>query len=332
MRAAAYVGPRDIRVVDIEEPRLHPDGVVIKVKACGICGTDMHVYKSGLMVDASTEELQGHRIIGHEFTGEVAAVGSEVSGFSVGDRVASIHNKGGMAEYTGVRGDRLKNLLRIPDHVGFETAATVEPLCNPTHSFHLREPGVGETVAVFGAGVLGLGYLQVVKARSRAAVIISDISGRRLEMARRIGADHVIDAKQDDTLSRIKEITGEHQVRYMEQTASGCDITVESAGTGTTFAQCLEALKPENGTAIIAAAYEGQFPLEPNMIIFKYMQVLGSMGYSDREAGEAMDLIGSGLIDRDMLISHRLPLEETPRGFELQADPRASVKVMIVIS
>lgn len=332
MKAAAYKGPRDIRVLDLEEPTLHQDGVIVKVKACGICGTDMHVYKSGLMVGASTEEIQGHRIIGHEFTGEIAAVGSGVSGFAVGDRVASIHNKAGMAEYTEVRGERLKNLLRIPDHVGFETAATVEPLCNPTHSFHLREPREGEIVAVFGAGVLGLGYLQVVKARSGARTIISDISDRRLEMASRIGSDFVIDAKNTDVLKRIKEITGEHEVRYMEHTAGGCDITVESAGIGTTFAQCLEALKPESGTAIIAAAYEGQFSIEPNMIIFKYMQVLGSMGYTDQEAGEAMDLIGSGLIDRDILISHRLPLAEAPKGFELQADPHASVKVMIVMS
>jgi threonine dehydrogenase-like Zn-dependent dehydrogenase len=236
-----------------------------------------------------------------------------------------------MAEYTEVRGERLKNLLRIPDHIDYETAATVEPLCNPTHSYHLREPEEGETVAIFGAGVLGLGYLQIVKSKSTAKTIISDVSDLRLDMARKIGADYVIDAKSTDPLERIKEITGEYEVRYMDQTAGGCDITVESAGIGVTFSQCLEALKPEDGTAIIAAAYEVQFPIEPNLIIFKYMRILGSMGYTDQEAEEAMDLIGSGLVDRGMLISHRLPLDEAPRGFELQSDPKSSVKVMIVM-
>jgi threonine dehydrogenase-like Zn-dependent dehydrogenase len=330
MKAAAFLGKKNIQLVDVQDPVLSDDGVVIRVKACGICGSDLHVYNSEMLTEASTKVIDNYRIIGHEFTGEIVAVGRDVSGFKVGDRVASVHNKGGMAEYTEVHGHRLKDLFKLPDSLGYVTAATLEPMCNPMHSYHLREPGDDETVAVFGAGVIGLGYLQIVKAYSGARIIIVDVSEMRLDAAERIGAEVIINARKEDPVKKIKEITGEHEVRYQEKTAGGCDVTVDAAGLALTFYQSLELLKPEQGTAVIAAVYEEEVSLDPNMVMFKYMTVHGSMGYYYHETEEALSLIAKGRVDRDILISQILPLKDAAEGFALQANPSRSIKVVVV--
>jgi len=331
MKAAAFLGTRNIRLVDVPDPGINDDGVLIKVHACGICGSDIHVYNSDLLTEDSTRVIGDYRIIGHEFTGQIVDVGRKVKGFKVGDRVASVHNKGGMAEYVEIPGDRLKNLYKLPDSLNSVTAATLEPMCNPMHSYHLREPEDDETVAVFGAGILGLGYLQIVKAYKKARTIIVDVSDRRLDVAREIGVDIAINARQEDGVRKIKEITGEHYVRYQDKTAGGCDVTVDCAGLALTFNQCLEVLKPEGGTAVIAAVYEEMASIDPNMVMFKYMTMHGSMGYYPSETEEALALIARGKVNRDLLISHRLSLSEVAEGFALQADPDRSMKVIIVM-
>jgi len=332
MKAAAFIGKKNIQLVDVEDAKACDDGVLIKVHACGICGSDIHVYNSDLLTEDSTKIIGDYRIIGHEFTGEIIEIGKDVQGFKVGDRVASVHNKGGMAEYVEIPKDRLKNLFKLPDSLSFTTAATLEPMCNPMHSYHLREPQDGETVAVLGAGILGLGYLQIVKAYSDARTIIVDVSERRLDTARSIGVDIPINAREEDAVQKIKDITGEHMVRYQEKTAGGCDVTVDSAGLALTFNQSLELLKPEGGTAVIAAVYEEFVTIDPNMVMFKYMNLFGSMGYFPSETAEALLLIAEGRVNRDLLISHNMPLSDVADGFALQANPIESMKVIITMT
>lgn len=330
MIAAAFMGKKEIRIVEVRKPETPDDGVLIKMKACGICGSDMHVYNSDLLTEDSTKLVDSYRIIGHEFTGEIAEVGKSVRGFKAGDMVASVHNKGGMAEFIEVRGEKLKNLHRIPDGTSYETAATLEPFCNPTHSYHMREPKDGETVAIFGAGIIGLGYLQLVKTYSRARTIIVDISPLRLDAARKIGADTAINAQEKDPLEEIKKLTGEHYVRYQKKTAGGCDIAVECSGVSKVLEQSIEIVKPENGTVIVAAIYEKDFSIDPNMIILKYMTILGSMGYYESETEEALGLIARKRVNRDMLITHRFPLEKAEEAFRVQGDSLKSIKVILL--
>jgi threonine dehydrogenase-like Zn-dependent dehydrogenase len=230
-----------------------------------------------------------------------------------------------------IPGARLGNLFKLPDSLNFITAATLEPMCNPMHSYHLREPKDGETVAILGAGILGLGYLQIVKAYSRVQTIIVDVSNRRLETARKIGVDIPINAREEDAVKKIKDITGEHLVRYQEKTAGGCDVTVDCAGLALTFNQSLELLKPEGGSAVIAAVYEEKVTIDPNMVMFKYMNIFGSMGYYPSESAEALSLIAEGRVNRDLLISHTLPLSDVAEGFALQANPAESMKVIITM-
>jgi threonine dehydrogenase-like Zn-dependent dehydrogenase len=330
MKAAAFFGVKDIRVVEIKKPEIKEDGVLLKMRACGICGSDMHVYNTDLLTEDSTKLIEGYRVIGHEYTGEVVEVGKKAKGFKIGDRVASVHNKAGMAEYIEVPGDRLKNLHRIPEGTSFETAATLEPFCNPTHSFHMREPKDKETVAIFGAGIIGLGYLQLVKAYTKARTIICDVSELRLGVAAKIGADVVINAREKDPVAEIKKLTGDNYVRYQKKTAGGCDVAIDCAGFALTLLQAFEVLKPENGTLIIASIFEEEISIDPNMIVFKYMSVLGSMGYYDHETVEALNLIGTKKVNRDILVTHKIPLEKAAEGFRIQGNSRESVKVVLV--
>lgn len=329
MKAAAYLGKREIRIVEVPVPKVVNDGVLVKMKACGICGTDMHVYKSGIMVEDSTKLIDGYRIIGHEFSGEIVDKGKGVSRYQVGDSVASVHNKGGMAEYIEIHGESLKNLFTFPRGVSFITTATLEPLCNPLHSYYLQVPRKNEIVAIFGAGIIGLGYLQIVKHKTEAETIVVDVSDLRLEKAKRIGATHVINALHEDPVQKIKRLTGEYSVRYHKESAGRCDITIDCAGLPLTFRQCLELVKPQNGTMIIAALYEKSAAIDPNTILLKYMSVLGSMGYLESETREALDLIVQEKIDRGMLVTHQFPLEKVEEAFSKQGNPEESVKVML---
>jgi len=331
MKAVTFVGKRDVRVVEVPTPSAGCDGVVVRVRACGICGTDLHVYNSALFVDVSSTDIAGYPIIGHEFTGEVVEVGPEAAaaGWRVGERVASVHNKGGMAEYACIPGQWLKDLYRLPADLPYSTAVTLEPLCNPVHSFNLRPPRDGETVAIFGAGVIGLGYLQVVKACSGARTVVVDVSPLRLDLARRLGADVTLNARETDPVREIKALTGEHRVRYQTKTAGGCDVVVDCTGRAGALAQALEVAKPAGGAAVLAGIFEDEVPVEINTVLFKHMDVHGSMGYHPAETAEALRLITSGRVRRDLLVTHTFPLEQAAEAFRVQGDASVSVKVIL---
>jgi threonine dehydrogenase-like Zn-dependent dehydrogenase len=332
MKAAAFFGKKDIRIVEVAAPTAGSDGVVVHMRACGICGTDMHVYNSGLFVEVCTSGIDGHRIIGHEFAGDLVEVSADAAaaGWRVGDRVVSVHNKGGLAEYVHIPGRWLRDLHRIPSDLPYTAAATVEPFCNPVHSFHQREPHDGETVAIFGAGVIGLGYLQMVKAHTRARTIVVDISPRRLEIAGAVGADVMLDARSTDPIVAIKQLTGEYPVRYSSKTAGGCDIAIDCAGRPRTLAQALEVVKPQGGAVLLAGIFEETLPFDPNLVLFKHMTIHASMGYTPAEAAEAVRLIAGGVVRREILVSHTFPLAEVEEAFRIQGNSSVSVKVVLV--
>jgi len=331
MKAVAVLGMKDIRVVEVSRPPAGRDGVVVRVHAAGICGSDLHVVNADIFTTALTKVMDGYRIIGHEFSGEIAEVGRDVTGWNVGDRVTSVHNKGGMAEYVHIPADRLKDLHRMPPGLSYTAAATLEPLCTPVHSFRLRKVSDGETVAIFGAGIIGLGYLQVVKAYTTALTIIVDVSLLRLEFARRLGADVVLNAREADPVQEIKKLSGEYPMRYHKKTAGGCHVAIDCAGKTATLEQALEVVKPNEGAVVVAAAYEDIFPpLDPNLVMTKNITVYGSFGYTEGEPEEAFQLITSGKAKRDLLVTHTYPFDAAAEAFRVQANANVSVKVMLV--
>ena len=332
MKAVALLGQNDLRVVDVARPEVDAGSVVLRVKASGICGSDLHMLTHDPFGTGPAKVIDGYRILGHEFSGEIVAVGANAAaaGWQVGERVTSVHNKGGMAEYIHIPAGGLKDLCRIPPHLSYEAAATLEPLCVSLHGFHLREPRDDETVAIFGCGVIGLGYLQAVRAYTRARAIVVDVSPLRLDTARRLGADTTIDARATDPVAEIKRLTGEYPMRYYTRSAAGCDVAVDCAGQPAVFDQALEVLTLSGGALIVAATYVERLPLDGNLLMLKNATLYGYQGFTDPETVEAFQLITNGRAERRALVTHRFALEQAADAFRVQANARESVKVVLV--
>jgi threonine dehydrogenase-like Zn-dependent dehydrogenase len=176
MQAAVYHGPRDIRVEEIPTPTIAEDEVLVRVHACGICGSDLHMYRLG-MFEALGRPVAHGRVMGHELSGEVVAVGTRVTEFHAGDRLTGV-GLGGFAEYVAVPINERGPYI-LPDNVSFDEGATLEPLATSLHGVGLANPQPGETVVILGAGIIGLGCMQALKATVPCRVIVVDASARR---------------------------------------------------------------------------------------------------------------------------------------------------------
>ena len=183
MKAAILHGPRDFRVEDVSDPELDPDGIVLRVKAFGICGSELPLYERGLPDDRVQErgvQAVSMAMTGHEFSGEVAEVGANVTGVKPGDRVAA----GGYYGFSEYRSIPASRLLRLPDDMSYEVGVTIEPIGIGVGLATKAEPSLGDTVAVLGAGMIGQGTWQVLKAMGASRIIVTDTTEKRLEIAR----------------------------------------------------------------------------------------------------------------------------------------------------
>lgn len=332
MKAAVLYGPRDIRVEEVETPRVEAGDVIIKIRACGICGSDLHAYKLGLFPDLGTPVNSG-LILGHEFSGEVVELGGQVEGLREGDRVTAL-SMGGEAEYLKIPSFLTPAVFYIPSEVSHEEAATNEPLATSLHAVGLASPANEETIVIFGAGIIGLGVLQVIKVRSSARVVVVDLSDKRLAMAKQLGAEVVINAAREDPYQRMLEMTGATKLMFLEQLASGVDTVFDCAGgaveyTGTAALQQALLMVRENGKVVLVAVFEKPFEIDHNLIMRKGLSLLGSFGYSMDEFAQALELMRSGKVDRKPLITHEFPLKRAKEAYETQLKAEKAIKVLI---
>jgi threonine dehydrogenase-like Zn-dependent dehydrogenase len=205
MEAAVYHGPRDIRVEEIEAPGLGADEMLVRIHACGICGSDLHMYRRG-MFEALGKPVGNGRVMGHELSGEVVEVGPQVTGFRVGDRITGV-GQGGFAEYAAIQVSE-RSPHPLPAHVSFAEGATLEPLATSLHGVSLAQPMAGESVVILGGGIIGLGCVQALRATVDCRIIVVDASARRLAMATELGADATVNLAQADALEAVIELTG----------------------------------------------------------------------------------------------------------------------------
>ena len=170
MKAAVFYDIGNIKAEEVEKPKILENEILIKVKACGICGSDLHMYKLGIFKEALVKPLKKGGIPGHEFSGEVVEVGNKVTGISIGERVIAMAY-GGMAEYVAVAVTvgvtPGTTVLKIPEGISYDEAATLEPLANSYHATMLSDPIKGENAVIFGAGAIGLGIIQCLKALNK---------------------------------------------------------------------------------------------------------------------------------------------------------------------
>jgi len=337
MKAAIFHGPKDFSVEEVSDPILEPDGAIIRVKACGICGSDLHIYNMG-------GPEQSWRVLGHEFSGEVVEVGANVADLKPGMRVA-VGGTGAYAEYVGIPLVMLnRNVFPLPDDMSYEAGATTEPVSVGVNAAKRAEPKEDDIVVVLGAGMIGQGTWQAFKAMGVSRVIVSEIGKKRLEVTKALGADMVINAAEEDPVARINEITS----------GEGADIVAECAGSASALRQASEMVRgggywqlmmgtqigspprsrnrapfdmlSDGGKIMMVAVYENMVEWQPTPVMIKGVRMIGCIA---GRLGDAMELMSAGKINTQPLITHQFPLDEITEAFEMQARPEEAVKVMI---
>lgn len=346
MRAAVFRAPRRIEVGDLPEPFAAADGVVLRVDTCGICGSDLHSFQHGSFV------VPG-QVMGHEFAGEVVAAGPEVQGVAVGDRLTALPIlscgrcarcaegrfqlcetalarsiayglPGAFAEYVGIPAAVPgKSVHLLPPEVSLDQAALVEPLAVALHAAGLAAPAPSDTAVVIGLGCIGQFVVQALKARGAARVIGVDVSDLRLATAARLGADVVVDAREHDPLGAVQELLGVGAYGM----GGRADIVVECSGVPSLLAEALEMAR-HGGRVVVAALYGEPSAINGTTIVQKELEVRGAFAYRG-EFAEAIELLRSGRIVAEPLITHRFPLEQVQEAFEIQLDRDRSLKVVV---
>jgi len=354
VRAAVLHGPRDIRVETVPDPKCGEHDIVLEVAACGICGSDLHMYAKGMFMEPG-------QIVGHEFSGRVVAVGSQVAGIEESQRVTASPNvdcgscarcasgepllcekqagnvisaglPGAFAEYVRIPKARLgQTVFPLPDSMSYETAAMTEPYAVGLRIAHHAAPGPHDTAVVFGLGTIGLTAVQTLMLAGAGRVVGVDRSARRLAAARQLGAASVVDASQTGWEAELAELTGAGAAGYGGSPSGNADIVCECTGSPAVLATAIETAR-RGGSLVVVALYEEPAELDPNQIVIKDLRVHGSFGYGSgafKGFPDALSLLEQGKLQAEPLITHRMTLEEIEPAFEAQLDRDASIKVMV---
>ncbi|RVU18565.1 2,3-butanediol dehydrogenase [Streptomyces antnestii] len=351
MRALRLHGPKDLRLEDIPEPGLRPGTVKIKVEWCGICGSDLHLYQAGPAAFGldRPHPLTGEQappVMGHEFAGVITEIGEGVKGLAVGDRVCvepEIYDDtcaycrqgdynlceqsgfvgingwgGGMSEYV-VLPPRMVH--RLPEGVGTDLGALVEPLAVAWHAVRVAALPPGSAALVVGAGPIGLGVLSALNATGARMVAVSEVSTARKKLAERLGADVVLDPAQDDVAARVRELTDGLGVAAAFD-ASGLQITLDTA---------LGSLR-KRGTAVNLAMWSQPAQVETIQLMRTETSLTSTIGYAGSDFPSVIAAIRRGAIDADAFITSRIPLERAVQdGYETLLGEGRDTQVKILV-
>ncbi|MBB3603635.1 threonine dehydrogenase-like Zn-dependent dehydrogenase [Mycolicibacterium sp. BK556] len=333
MKASIVTGPGTAEVIDIPRPQIGPADVLVKMRACGVCGSDgFYISIGGL------PPRQGHTPLGHEPAGEIVEVGAEVTGIAVGDHVvinpmaqpANIIGNGGdsgaLADYllieNAVRGVSLEV---IPDHVPWEVAALNEPMAVARHAANRCRPKPGDTVVVFGAGPIGLGAVLAFKSLGVGHIVVADLIPARLAKARQIGADAVINSAEDDVIAKLIELHGPGEAMFPGK--AGTDIYLDAAGAPAVIDTALTAAK-KGATLGVVAVHKKPVPIEFVNVMSNEITILGSIGYPDEIFDVTSDLVANWETYR-LIVSHTIPFGDVGEALRLASDAGAADKVVV---
>jgi len=238
---------------------------------------------------------------------------------------------GAYAEYVLVPDAMLdNNIFKIPDSMSWEEAALIEPLWGAYRWVMMANPKPHETAVVIGLGAIGLSVMLVLK-QFVSKVIVSEVSQKRLMLAKKLGADVVIDATKEDPLQKVIELTGTG--RSFSGKGGGCaDIVMECSGVPVALQQAIEMTRT-GGRIVLVGIFEQEVPLNINHIIHKQLSLISSYSKGQKPIGEeiktTIELISSGKVDAKPLISHTFPLDKIMEAFEVQINPEQAIKVVI---
>jgi len=334
MKLARVHGPDDVRLDDVPIPEPAADEVVVRVEACGICGSDLgYIAAGGLGGGPLAEPLP----IGHEFAGTVAAVGSAVEGVTDGLRVAVNPDdgfiggggpEGAMAPFIRVRAPAIdRTLYPLPDDVSFDEAALAEPLSVGLHGLRMVDVQAGDKVAVIGAGPIGLCTVAMLRHLGVEKIAIFDRVESRLERARALGAGLAVNVSDETMTEALARYHGEGE-RFGTRCVN-TDVFVDAAGSPAAFAEIVAAARYRARIAVIAL-YKKPCPVDFWKLMANELRIVGSCA-DDRkpEFGEAIAMIAQGKIDLSPMISHRIGFDRFHEALALAADAERSAKVML---
>ncbi|MEK7823554.1 MAG: L-threonine 3-dehydrogenase [Candidatus Eisenbacteria bacterium] len=337
VKAAAGPGAE---VREVAVPTCGPGELLLRVKRAGVCGTDLHIVEWDRW---SQGRLKPPVTLGHEFVGEVVEAGAGVTNYQPGERVSceshiicnaclacrtgnghvcentrilGVDVNGGFAEFVTVPA---VNAWRAPANIPIEVAAVMEPLGNAVHTA-FAGPLSGCNVAVTGCGPIGLFAIGVARAAGAARVFASDVSPYRLELARRMKADAVIDAGHEDFVARVHQLTG----------GRGLDGVLEMSGNAQAVRDGLAALRNGGRLSLLGLPKES-FELDWNrLVIFKGVTIHGIIGRRMYETWYQMDnLLGSGRLDIRPAITHVMPMQEFEDAIALLRSGQAGKVVLV---
>ena len=321
----------------MEKPKIQDNEILIKVKVCGICGSDLHLYKLNMFSQILLRPLAEGGIPGHEFSGDVEKVGSKVRGIKEGDRVVAFGN-GAMAEYVPVPFIQGFNVIQIPSGISYEEAATLEPLSNSYHAMMKGNPSKGENIVIFGAGAIGLGIIQCLKALEVDInkLIVIDLSEYRLNAARQLGADEVINARKNDPLLKIMRLVESIPLSLMSNlNMPKVDVIYDCVGYikphkgPIVLQQAINMASENTGRIVIHGIFEDNISLDLIPMIGKQITIMGSFGTTPMEVKKSLELLQTKKVDQSIIITHEFHLDKAKEAFETQCNTNESIKVLI---
>lgn len=339
MKVVMYHGQRDVRVEEVPVPEVEDDEILVEMRACGICGSDLMDWYL---------KPRAPLVLGHEPAGVITKKGKKVNGFETGDRVFVHHHvacltchycvrgdytlceqfhrtnikPGAFAEYFKVPAENVKmDTLEIPDELSFEEATFIEPVGCCLRA--MRKCGIetGDTVAVVGAGTTGLIHSALSKICGARETIVADLIDFRLKSARKFGADITVNPKNEDLETVAKE----------ETEGRGVDVAVVTAPSLEAYKSALKICRKGGTLCVFAPTEPGSYlQLSPKDLFFSEIRIIPSYSTSHIETRMALELLWSGKIPVKDLITHRFKLAEAARAFDTALNNKESLRVLIV--
>ena len=336
MKAAVYKGEGKFKVEDVPLPELTPDQVLVKVKYCAICGTDVHT----VLYDV----LEPDSVMGHEYCGTIADIGKEVTKWKIGDRVVGGGGDSPPGVSYGIMGDPRFSYqqslaqdqtsgayaeyvclqewepMSIPDEVSDRAAAMCEPCAIAVHAVRNSRMQVGDSVAILGAGPVGLLCLQVAKAAGAGSVYVSEPAPARRRTALELGADEVIDPSTEDAVDRMISLTG----------GLGPHIVFECAAAKNTLDQGLTMARRFGQVVLVAIAWKPTSVL-PVEWLGREVEMKASASKTPEDWARALELIRTGKVRMEPLLSDTsfVPLSNIQQSFESLFEPKGEVKIVV---
>lgn len=346
MKALRWHALKDIRVDDVAEAQAAPGSVKLKVHWCGICGTDLHEYMDGpvFVPDKVPHPLTGEKApitLGHEFSGEIVALGEGVEGWQVGDRVVveplifdpasregrvGLYNLGddvgiyglsgiggGFSEYASVP---VHMLHRLPDNVSYEQGALVEPAAVALHAIRRSRFKPGDNVAVFGAGPIGLLIIEALRVSGANQIFVVELSPERSRRAAQLGGT-VLNPKDVNVIEHI-----------IEATDGGVDVSFEVTGVAPVLQQSIECTRM-HGETVVVSVWAEPAPIQPNALLLKERSLIGVFTYCN-DYPAVLNLMARGHFPVDAFVTDRIALSDVvEKGFDALINDKSQVKILV---